>query len=148
MLPQFAETELDPAQTIAATRLLLRIARVDGARTAEEIALIRQFYETGRAAHWPAFTTLLDDDSSGELSTTFTQVAQRELVIATCLMVAFADGCLIAEELAAVHAVAGEIGLPAKRVDELLALVKDYMLAQLSHLPDAGSLAVVAGELG
>ena len=148
MLPQFVDTQLNPAQTISATRLLLRIARVDGARTAEEIALIRQFYETGREAHWPDFAALLDNDSSGDLTTTFTQIEQRELVIATCLMVAFADGCLIAEELAAVHAVAGEIGLPAKRVDELLALVKDYMLAQLSHLPDAGSLAVVAGELG
>jgi uncharacterized tellurite resistance protein B-like protein len=148
MLPQFADTELSPAQTIAATRLLLRIARVDGARTAEEIALIRQFYEAGREADWPEFGVLLDDDAGADFSATFTQAGQRELVVATCLMVAFADGCLIGEELAAVHAVAAEIGLPASRVDELLALVKDYMLAQLARLPDAASVAVVAGELG
>ncbi len=148
MLPQFANTQLNPAQTIAATRLLLRIARVDGARTAEEIALIRQFYEGGREADWPDFSVLLDDDSTADFSATFTQAEQGELVVATCLMVAFADGRLIAEELAAVHAVAAEIGLRATRVDDLLALVKDYMLAQLARLPDAASVAVVAGELG
>jgi hypothetical protein len=63
-------------------------------------------------------------------------------------MVAYADGALTAEELAAVRGVAAEIGTPAGRVDELLALVKDYMLAQLARLPDAGSVAVVARELG
>jgi hypothetical protein len=43
-----------PTRPIAATRLLLRIAHVDGARTAEEVALIRLFYDSGRARAPPA----------------------------------------------------------------------------------------------
>jgi hypothetical protein len=73
-------------------------------------------------------------------------------VLATCLMVAYADGVLTGEELAAVRGVADEIGAPPARVDELLALVNsDYMLrkGRLARLPDAGpaSVAVVAREL-
>jgi hypothetical protein len=62
--------------------------------------------------------------------------------------VAYADGTLTGEELAAVRAVANDIGAPSARVDELLALVRDYMLAHLARLPDADSVAVVARELG
>jgi len=43
--PQFADVSLSADQTVAATQLLLRIAQVDGARTAEEVTLIRQFYD-------------------------------------------------------------------------------------------------------
>jgi len=150
MFPLLENVSLDSDQTVAATRLLLRIAQVDGARTAEEVALIRLFYDSGRAAGaaCPDFDRLEPAGPGAEFARTFGEVAQRDLVVATCLMVAYADGALTAEELSAVRAVAEEIGTPAARVDELLALVKDYLLAQLARLPDAGSVAVVARELG
>jgi hypothetical protein len=48
-----------------------------------------------------------------------------------------------------VRGVADEIGTPPARVDELLALVKDYMLSQLARAcPTPARLAVVARELG
>ncbi|MCM8595435.1 TerB family tellurite resistance protein [Accumulibacter sp.] len=150
MLSIFADPSLDADQTIAATRLLLRIAHVDGARTDEEVTLIRQFYESGRtsAAGWPDFASLGEGAGDGEAGATFAEPEQRDLVLATCLLVGYADGTLSDDELAAVRAVAQEIGAEATRVDELLALVKDYMLAQLARLPDAASVAVVASELG
>ena len=149
MFPLLENVSLNADQSLAATRLLLRIAHVDGARTAEEVALIRWFHDSGRGASvdWPAFDTL-QATQGGDLAETFSESQQRDLVLATCLMVAYADGALTAEELAAVRGVAEEIGTPTGRVDELLALVKDYMLAQLARLPDAGSVAVVARELG
>jgi len=150
MFPLLENVSLDAGQSIAATRLLLRIAHVDGAKTNEEVALIRLFYDGGRhgSADWPAFETLEEDGRDGDMPRTFGEAAQRDLVLATCLMVAYADGTLTGEELAAVRAVADDIGAPPARVDELLALVRDYMLAHLARLPDAGSVAVVARELG
>jgi uncharacterized tellurite resistance protein B-like protein len=150
MFPLLENVSLNADQSVAATRLLLRVAQVDGAKTAEEVALIRLFYEGGRndSAGWPAFDTLQAAPQDGEFAHTFGEAAQRDLVIATCLMVAYADGVLTSEELAAVRAVAAQVGTSPVRVDELLALVKDYMLAHLSRLPDASSVAAVARELG
>jgi hypothetical protein len=57
MFPLLENVSLNADQSLAATRLLLRIAHVDGARTAEEVALIRWFHDSGRGASvdWPAF---------------------------------------------------------------------------------------------
>lgn len=150
MFSQFTDVSLDADQTVAATQLLLRIAHVDGRGSAEEVALIHQFYEACRngAGDWPDFESLQTETQNITPAGAFREASQRDLVVATCLMVAYADGALIDKELAAVHAVAAEIGMAATRVDELLALVKDYMLAQLARLPDAGSVAAVARELG
>ena len=150
MFPLLENVSLDADQSIAATRLLLRIAHVDGARTTEEVALIRWFHDSGcdASVDWPAFDSLQEAGPGSEFSCTFGAAAERDLVVATCLMVAYADGVLTPEELAAVRDVAEEIGMPSTRVDELLALVKDYILSQLANLPDAGSVAVVARELG
>ncbi|EXI74075.1 MAG TPA: TerB family tellurite resistance protein [Candidatus Accumulibacter phosphatis] len=148
MFPLLANVSLATDQTIAATRLMLHIAHVDGAQTAEEVALIRLFYEgAGDGGAWPDFASL-QPVRPGEFSRAFGDPAQRDLVIAFCLMVAYADGALSADELSVVAAVAAEIGMPAARVDELLALVKDHMLAQFARLPDAASVATVARELG
>lgn len=150
MLPQFANVTLDAAQTASATQHLLRVAQVDGARTAEEVALIRDFYDACRnnAADWPPFSALQGEPPAAVSAATFPEAAQRDLVVASCLLLAYADGALTADELAAVQAVAAEVGMTVARVDELLALVKDTMLAQLARLPDAASVAAVARELG
>ena len=150
MFPQFNDVSLNTEQTVAATQRLLHIAHVDGARTAEEVALIRQFYDACRndAGDWPTFDALLAARSDIDAAVAFAEAAQRDMLVATCLMVAYADGALISEEMAAVRAIAAEIGMAETRVEELHALVKDYMLAQLARLPDAASVAVVARELG
>ncbi|EXI84854.1 MAG: Tellurite resistance protein [Candidatus Accumulibacter sp. BA-94] len=116
MFPLFANASLATDQTIAATRLMLHIAHVDGAQTAEEVALIRSFCEgAGDGATWPDFASL-QPVRAGEFSQTFGEPAQRDLVVAFCLMVAYADGTLSADELSAVAAVAAGIGMPPARV--------------------------------
>jgi hypothetical protein len=115
MFPLLENVSLDADQSIAATRLLLRIAHVDGARTTEEVALIRWFHDSGcdASVDWPAFDSLQEAGPGGEFSCTFGAAAERDLVVATCLMVAYADGVLTPEELAAVRDVAEEIGMPS-----------------------------------
>lgn len=146
MLAQFKEITLDANQTTAATALMLRVAHVDGCRTAEEVALIRAFYDASRAADWPDFESL--SANTRYAMTDFPEPGQRDLVVASCLLVAYADGSLTADELASVRELASDIGMPPARVDELLALVKEHMLARLALLPDAASVAAVAHELG
>ena len=147
MFPQTTDLTLNPAQLAAATSAMLRIAHVDGACTAEEVTLIRTFYGDGDDG--PSFDSLLGGFAAKPIGTAdLTDPAARELVLATCIMVAFADGEMSAPELAALHALATDLGVDPAQFDHLLALVKDHMLARLATLPDAGSVAAVARELG
>lgn len=151
MFPLMTELPLTPAQVVAATRLMLHVAHVDGASTVEEVALIRQFYDATRtaSADFPAFETLDGGWGAADVSTAdFPDAGHRDMLIALCVMVAYADGELSTPERAAVGRAAAGLGLANNRVEEILAQVKDYMLAQLSRLPDAASVAVVAKELG
>ena len=146
MFPLMSEVTLTPAQIAAATAAMLRIAHVDGACTAAEVELIRAFY--GTDADGPSFATLLGSYATASASAAdFDDANAREVVLATCIMVAYADGELSAPELAALHALATDLGVDSGRFDHLLALVKDHMLARLAGLPDAGSVAAVAREL-
>lgn len=151
MFPLMTELPLAPAQLVAATRLLLHVAHVDGARSAEEVALIRQFYDACRTAgaDFPAFESLDGGEGADAVSARdFPDAGHRDMLLALCLMVAYADGELSAAERTAIAKVARGFGLDDARVEQVLALVKDYMLAQLAHLPDAASVALVAKELG
>lgn len=147
MFPLMSEVTLTPPQMAAATSAMLRIAHVDDACTAEEVELIRTFY--GDGIQGPSFEALLGSYASTSPSAAdFADAGAREMVLATCIMVAYADGELSAPELTALHALATGLGVDSGRFEHLLALVKDQMLARLAGLPDAGSVAAVARELG
>lgn len=151
MFPLMTELPLTPAQVVAASRLMLHVAHIDGAGTAEEVALIRQFYDACRSASadFPAFDTLDGGWGAADVSRSeFPDSGHRDMLLALCVMVAYADGELSTPERAAVGRVAASLGLADERIEQILAQVKDYMLAQLAHLPDAASVAVVAKELG
>jgi uncharacterized tellurite resistance protein B-like protein len=151
MFPLMTELPLTPAQVIAATRLMLHVAHVDGAGTDEEVALISQFYDACRpaSADFPAFETLDSGWGAADVSRAdFPDARHRDMLVALCVMVAYADGELSTPERAAVARATASLGLANDRLEQILAQVKDHMLAQLSRLPDAASVAVVAKELG
>jgi uncharacterized tellurite resistance protein B-like protein len=151
MIPFPGTDNLTPQQIAAVTDAMLKIAHVDGARTSEEIELIRAFYEGATSdAAAPPFQSLIDK-ASGPLALdtgTFPQPEQQDLVVSCCLMVAYADGAFSAAEHEAVLAVARQLGVAEPHFEQLLTVVKDHLLAQLSRLPDAISVARVAAELG
>jgi len=64
-----------------------------------------------------------------------------------CLMTAYADGSLSAAELAYVQSIATQLNMDTAHFEMLLAQVRDELIGALSHLPDAGSVAVVVKEL-
>ena len=69
------------------------------------------------------------------------------MIVALCVMTGFADGAFSVAEHAAVRSIANDLQIAQERFDAISNGVKDHMLSQLSHLPDAGSVAKVAKEL-
>lgn len=150
-MPPFNAIEMmTQSAVVAASIAMLKIAHTDGVHQAE-VDLIRSFY-TGCAngADWPSFDNILQQSSKDVQidAAAFNSGEEREGTVALCMMTAYADGSFSDAEAAAVRAIAGALGVTQDRLDAILALVKDDMLAHLSHLPDAGSVAQVAKELG
>ena len=143
------DQDLSPAQVVQLTKAMLSVACVDGIQPAEA-ALIGQFYESSRSPEMPSTAAFLADPASREFDLekqASSDAAFADTAILMCLMTAYADGQLSAAELAHVQAIAAALGLEAARLDAHLEQVRDELVGALSHLPDAGSVAVVAREL-
>jgi uncharacterized tellurite resistance protein B-like protein len=135
---------------VAASRIMLKVAHADGVHPAE-VALIRSFYtSSAEGGGWPDFDKLLQESSGGFKvdPQAFASDLEREMIVGLCVMTGFADGSFSATERAVVKAIAAELNIAPERYEEVVEFVKDHMLAQLSHLPDAASVARVARELG
>ncbi len=148
MFPFSQIESLSNAAILAITQAMLKIAGVDGLQPAE-LDLIRDFYQNSGGAGLPEFATLQEKAPLNRHIDhhAVTSAAEKEMLLALCVMTGYADGGLSTAELAAIQSIANDIGT-ADRLDAIVAQVKDYMLAQLAHLPDAASVAKVARELG
>jgi len=149
MLPFTDAVELDLAQKSLATRAMLEVAQVDAGHVAEEIALIRAFYEADAEPGQIPFDSLLAASSQQAPlnSESFPMAGQRDLVISSCLMVAYADGQFSQAERTAIAAIAERIGMDAARFKMLDDIIQDHLLSQLANLPDAESVARVGAEM-
>jgi tellurite resistance protein len=152
MFPLKTDTPFTREQVVTVTRAMLQIAHVDGAGTAEEVAMIGQFYDGCRSREedeWPEFVALCGSFAEASVSAAlFPAMDQREMIAATCVMVAFADGEMTRDELSALRALSESLGIPDNRFEQILALVKDHMLMHLAGLPDTESIIAVTRELG
>lgn len=149
MIPFPMTHPMTAKEIVAATHALLQVARVDAACTREEIDLIRTFYQSNGADEaLPAFDALLAQPPAGADALAIADSEHRDFVVALCVMVAYADGQLTDGEIRSVRNVGKALGVPAARIDDVMAQVKDHLLSQLSGLPDSGSVAKVAQELG
>lgn len=149
MFPFFAPQSLSDSSIIAASKTMLQVAKTDGIHPAE-VALIKSFYEgsISTASH-PSFDDVLTASVDYTLAATdFASEEEREMVLALSVMTGFADGTFSDAEMQIARAIAASLNIAPARFDEINETIKDHMLAQLSHLPDAGSVAVVAKELG
>lgn len=147
----FPFSQVDSMSTpaiLATTQAMLKIAGVDGMQAAE-LELIRNFYEQSGGTDLPDFATLQEKAPLNRHIDphALASAAEKEMLLALCVMTGYADGELSTAELAAIQSIAGDLGM-ADQVDAIIARVKDFMLAQLAHLPDAASVAQVARELG
>ena len=150
MFPFLPASSMSMNAIIAACKTMLKVAHTDGVHSAE-VELVRGFYNSSvDSGEWPSFDKLLQE-SSGNFhvdAQAFANEQEREMIVALCVMTGFADGALSVAERAAVLTIAGDLNITPSRLADITEFVKDHMLAQLSHLPDAGSVAKVAKELG
>ncbi len=148
MFPLATDTQFSRDQIIQAIGAMLEIANVDEAGNAEEVAMISQFYkglqEPGTDG-WPPFESITPASPS---AASFKDAAQRDMLMATCIMTAFADGVISDREMVALKDMSADLDVKEERFAQIMALVKDYMLMQLAGLPDAESIVKVARELG
>lgn len=148
MIPFAMTKPMNADQIVAATNALLQVARVDAACTEAEVALIRAFYEAcGADQSMPAFDTLLGKPSSDVTKELLADREHSEFVLAFCVMVAYADGQLTDAERGSINDIGAKIGVSSERIGEIVSVVQDHLLAQLSHLPDSGAVVKVAREL-
>jgi len=140
---------LSPQQVSQLTQAMLSVANIDGIQPAEA-ALIGQFYETSRSADMPTTAALMASPearqfNAADLAGNSAEFADTAVLM--CLMAAYADGQLSTAERAYVQSIATSLGVDVTRFEALLAQVRDELVGALSHLPDAGSVAVVVKEL-
>ncbi|MDD5028241.1 MAG: TerB family tellurite resistance protein [Rhodoferax sp.] len=143
------DQNLTPAQVTQLTKAMLSVALVDGIHPAEA-ALIGQFYESSRSPDMPTTSSVMasPDDRSFDINTLAgSPAAFADTLVLMCLMTAYADGQLSPAEKNHVQSMAGTLGVDAQRFEAHLAHVRDELVGALSHLPDAGSVAVVVKEL-
>jgi uncharacterized membrane protein YebE (DUF533 family) len=143
------DQNLTPAQVTLLTQAMLSVAMVDGIHPAEA-ALIGQFYESSRGADMPSTSAVMASPEAHafDIATLKTSSAEfADTVVLMCLMTAYADGALSTAERSHVQAIASTLGLDAAHFETHLAQVRDELVGAISHLPDAGSVAVVVKEL-
>lgn len=148
-MPVMNDQNLSPVQILQVTRAMLSVATVDGIHSAEA-ALIGQFYKSSRSPDMPATAIVLATEEAkpfkfAELAGSSAEFA--DTLVLMCLMTAYADGQLTTAERAKVDEIATASGMDSARVEAHLAQVRDQLIGAISHLPDAGSVAVVLGEL-
>ena len=148
-MPTMTDQNLSPAQVTLLTQAMLSVALVDGIHPAEA-ALIGQFYESSRSADMPSTSAVMASPEVQAFDIAALKGSSAEFadtVVLMCLMTAYADGSLSAAERSHVQAIASTLGLDAADFEAHLAQVRDELVGALSHLPDAGSVAVVVKEL-
>ena len=150
MIPIDSTARLDATQKALATQAMLTIAYVDAANTQEEVALIQAFFEdVTRGESQISFAELLANAKKNFSLTSemFPDPAQKDLVVGSCLMVAYADGVLSQAERDATASLGRQIGISEERFSQLVEIIQDHLLGQLSGLPDAQSVVKVGQEL-
>jgi tellurite resistance protein len=138
---------LSASQVQALAAAMLSVARIDGLHPAEE-ALIVAFYRENTGGAEPDLAkleALLKDPHT--LPEQAIDAEFAETLVRMCVMTGYADGHLSDAEWAHVQAMGAQVGLGGGRVQEIRTEVKDLLVASLSHLPVAESVAEVAKSL-
>ncbi|HEX5359556.1 MAG TPA: hypothetical protein VFW49_00415 [Fluviicoccus sp.] len=140
---------LSDSEVSLATRAMLYVSRVDG-DSPQSLALIRQFFESGiETQGLPLFDDLRESLGDGVVmdAARFCSTGNRELILKNCLLTAYADGCCSVAEWRVLQQLADDLDIPASRLAQLDAEVRERLLQGLSGLPDTVSVAQVARGL-
>ena len=144
----FPEIEINESQAHAIARGLFAIARADGELHDREAGLITEFFAT--IAESPADLGSLqrqEDISPEHLAAALVPPQVRRLFVKTSLLLAYADGTFGDGESKAIRSYAAALEVSEVEIADLTQRVKEFLLAQLSHLANVDAAAEVAKEL-
>jgi hypothetical protein len=138
---------LTASQVESLAAAMLSVARVDGVHPAEE-ALIANFCRENGGGSAPDLDRLHGLMSAPQaLSSLAGDSDFAEAVLRMCVMTGYADGHLSETEWAHIQSLSAQLKVNVDRVQGIRTEVKDLLVASLSHLPVAESVAAVAKTL-
>ncbi len=142
------ELDLREDQAEAMARGLFAVARADGTVHTQEAALISDFFGAATGGTGALSALERQDKISGaDLAVHLPSTELRELFLKTAMLLAYADGTYGTSESALIAEYATALGVDDAGLRALELQVKDFMLAQLSHLKNAEGVAEVAKGL-
>ena len=144
----FPEIEIREDHAEAIARGLMAVAKADGEVHPREGAMIEEFFVsvTDRPSDLGRFER--EDAIKPEtLAAQLPGADLRRLFIKTAYLLAYADGHVGDGEAVLLNKFAAALGVDKDEVALLEQQVKEFMLAQLSHLSNVEAIAEVAKEL-
>lgn len=141
--------DLDLSQVRVIVQGMLRVAHADGAHD-RELVLIRQFYEScrsdvkGLADFHDLEQAPFDAQVAAEVLATD---ALRKSFLASCYLVAYADGQVSEGELAEIDKLVKELGIDEKFARETRDRIKDMLVMQLARSANVEALQKISSGL-
>jgi len=141
--------DLDLNQVRVIVQAMVRVAHADGAHE-RELVLIREFYEAcrndvrGLADFQDIQRAPFDAVIARESITT---EALQQTLLASCYLVAYADGEVSDGELTAIDEIAGELGIGADTLAKSRERIKDLLVMQLARGASVESLQKLTAGL-
>lgn len=144
----FPEIEIRQQEAEAIARGLYTIARSDGQVHPGELALIGELY-AATVDHPAAFGDLerAEDITPADLAALLPSAQVRLLFVKTALLMAHADGHYSPSEAAKIQEYATALSIDADAFQDLHTRVKEYLLAQLTHLANVEAATAVKRDL-
>lgn len=141
--------DLDLNQVRVIVQGMVRVAHADGAHE-RELVLIREFYEACRSEvrGLADFQDIQRAPFDAALAReALASTASQQALLASCYLVAYADGNVTAGELAEIDALVRELAIDPQVAQETRERIKDLLVMQLAHSDNLEGLKKVASAL-
>lgn len=141
--------DLDLNQVRVIVQGMVRVAHADGAHE-RELVLIREFYEScrsevkGLADFQDIQNAPFDELSAAEVLAT---PSLKQTFLASCYLVAYADGTISQGELTEIEALVRELGIDPAISSEMRDRVKDLLVMQLARSANVEALQKISAGL-
>lgn len=144
------EIEIREDQAEAIARGLYAVAKADGVVHPAEAAMINDFYASTSTSEHPSNMAALekmDAIDGAHLAAVLPTKSLRLLFLKTAVLLSYADGTYGVEESRLIAQFSKDMGITDSEMRVVETQVKEYMLAQLSHIRNYEAMTEVAKTL-
>ncbi len=140
---------LNLAQVQAIVRGMYQVAQADGVHHTE-LVMMRDFYQlcAEEAGALASFEDVVATEFDAQAAAAvLDDEAVKQVFLASCLMLAYADGRYSAAERAKVAKLARAVGIGDQQLTEIEDQVADHLMAAFAHIENLDALKEVAEEI-